>query len=430
MDHTSTQAYIAQLERKVQNLTKLVEVNGLLNNVLLRTDVNTDAVLSYMMDTAADLTESQGAAVLMWNETKQELRFTATNSSNRSAQSLIGKLVPTNSIAGYVVQEQRPIMVNDVSADPRHYGKLDAEIEFVTRSVLGVPLISNQRVVGVLEVVNKQKPPWTPADRSNLMLLAGQASIVIEVAQLLINLQHAYSELSELDKLKSDFIGIASHELRTPLGIILGYASFLQEDPDSTVRSQASKVVESALQLRRIIESMVNLRYIQQKSSDLKLEPHSLSVMIEDLRQDVTDLAQAGKCHFVFNCRDQSTDVLVDRIRIGMALMNIVNNAISFSPVDGTITIEAYVRSAREAIIRIHDQGIGIEPLEINNIFEEFYQVEDHMVRKHGGLGIGLSISRAVIQAHGGTIWAESAGVGHGATFNVTLPLVRPDGME
>jgi signal transduction histidine kinase len=430
MDHTSTQAYIAQLERKVQNLTKLVEVNGLLNNVLLRTDVNTDAVLSYMMDTAADLTESQGAAVLMWNETKQELRFTATNSSNRSAQSLIGKLVPTNSIAGYVVQEQRPIMVNDVSADPRHYGKLDAEIEFVTRSVLGVPLISNQRVVGVLEVVNKQKPPWTPADRSNLMLLAGQASIVIEVAQLLINLQHAYSELSELDKLKSDFIGIASHELRTPLGIILGYASFLQEDPDSTVRSQASKVVESALQLRRIIESMVNLRYIQQKSSDLKLELHSLSVLIEDLRQDVTDLAQAGKCHFVFNCRDQSTDVLVDRIRIGMALMNIVNNAISFSPVDGTITIEAYVRSAREAIIRIHDQGIGIEPLEINNIFEEFYQVEDHMVRKHGGLGIGLSISRAVIQAHGGTIWAESAGVGHGATFNVTLPLVRPDGME
>lgn len=430
MNHTSTQAYIAQLERKVQNLTKLVEVNGLLNNVLLRTDVNTDAVLSYMMDTAADLTESEGAAVLMWNETKQELRFTATNSSNRSAQSLIGKLVPMTSIAGYVVQEQRPVMVNDVTADPRHYGKLDQEIEFVTRSVLGVPLISNQRVVGVLEVVNKQNLPWTPADRSNLMLLAGQAAIVIEVAQLLINLQQAYSELSQLDKLKSDFIGIASHELRTPLGIILGYASFLQEDPDSTVRSQASKVVESALQLRRIIESMVNLRYMQQKSSDLKLEPHSLSVLLDDLRQDVTDLAQAGKCNFVFNCRDQSTDVLVDRIRMGMALMNIVNNAISFSPVDGTVTIEAYVRSAHEAIIRIHDQGIGIEPLEIDNIFEEFYQVEDHMVRKHGGLGIGLSISRAVIQAHRGTIWAESEGIGHGATFNVTLPLVRPDGIE
>ncbi|MFW5748144.1 MAG: ATP-binding protein [Chloroflexota bacterium] len=425
MERKITQDYVDRLEKRVANLTRLLEINNTLNSVLLRQDVGIDALLRYLMDAAVKLTDCEGASVLLWNEDHQKLYFAATSNQNEASKALIGKAVPLDSIAGTIFQEKRVVEVDNTANDPRHYNQVDESIQFKTRSLLGVPMISNNRVIGVLEVVNKHQLPWTQDDNHNLTMLAGEAAIAIEVGQLVIALQKANTELSELDKLKSDFIAIASHELRTPLGIILGYASFLQEAQDEAVSEQASKVMEGALRLRRIIESMINLRYLKQKPDELQREPIPLNVVVDDLRRDASSLMDASTYQINFHIDKPDVLVNVDRSRIAMALNNVLSNALSFSPPGGTVDVKAEIHENREVRLSVTDYGIGIEKEQLEAIFEEFYQVEDHMIRHHGGLGIGLSISRALVRVHGGRIWAESPGLGQGATFTIALPLVK-----
>lgn len=425
MDSKTSQNYMEQLEATVKNLNKLIEVNSVLNTALLSEDSRVDMLLSYLMNAAADITDSEAASVLLWDKNTQDLFFAATTTGPGASHDLIGKPVPLDSIAGTIFQEKRLIQVDDATKDPRHYDKVDEDIKFVTRSLLGVPMIAKNDVIGVLEVVNKRELPWTMEDRNNLSMLANEAAVAIDVARMVTELQRVNDELSELDKLKSDFIAIASHELRTPLGIILGYASFLEEADDEDTRGHASKVMASALQLRRIIDDMINLRYLKQKPSDLNREIVTLATILDDLQRDIRTLTNANHHKLEVVCHRGDAEVFVDRSRIAMALMNILNNATSFTPEGGSIKIEAKVPNNREVWISISDTGIGMEEDKLDKIFEEFFQVEDHMVRRHGGLGIGLSICRALVQVHGGRVWATSPGLHQGSTFTVSLPLAQ-----
>lgn len=424
-ENTHDDAYVATLEKKIDKLTQLLKVTTALNTFLLSGKSRLEALLSYLMDSAAEITESDAASVLLWNNQTHELFFAATNNNNDNTNDLIGKPVPLeSSVAGTILRERRALMIDDAINDPRVYTKVDEDLAFVTRSLMGVPMLSKNKVIGVLEVVNKRQLPWLEEDRSNLQLLADEAAVAIEVAQMVEQLRKMNEELNEVDKLKSDFIAIASHELRTPLSVILGYASFLQEEDDESVSAHATKVMNSALQLRSIIEDMINLRYLKQKQSELNREPMKLSQLVNDLQYDVLTLADSGGHELEILSEGEGT-VSVDRGRIGMALINILNNAISFSDPTGKITIRTYLPKPDEARISITDYGIGIPKDKLETIFEEFYQIEDHMVRHHGGLGIGLSIARALVKAHGGRMWAESDGLGKGATFTLTLPLTE-----
>lgn len=420
----SPEEYIAELERKVEVLTQLVEVNTVLNTALLSSTPRIEALLSYIMDAAATITGSEAASVLLWRTNTQELFFAATTSDNEQAKNLIGKSVPLDSVAGAIYTERKPVQVDDALKDSRIYTKVDEDIKFVTRSLLGVPMMSKSKVIGVLEVVNKKQLPWTEEDRTNLSILAEEAAIVIEVAQLVMAMQKANRDLAEVDKLKSDFIAIASHELRTPLGVILGYASFLQDSAtDSDMSDHASKVMASALQLRRIIEDMVNLRYLKEKPDEIKLDDMTIGYLLDAVVADSLSLANASNHQIITDVDDRSITIMVDQSRIVMALTNLMNNAIRFTPPGGKITIRTEVHNRKELWIRIIDSGIGMEKESLNRIFEEFFQVEDHMTGHHGGLGIGLSITKALIQNQHGRIWAESEGLGKGSTFIVALPI-------
>ncbi|MCL4256493.1 MAG: sensor histidine kinase, partial [Anaerolineae bacterium] len=207
---------------------------------------------------------------------------------------------------------------------------------------------------------------------------------------------------------------------------IMGYASFLQEEDDESVSEQASKVMESAMQLRRIIDAMINLRYLKQKTEQLQRESMPLGAIMDDLKHDTLAVTSSRTHQLEFVMKDVETRIYVDRTRLLMALNNLLNNAVTYTPAGNKITITGQLNStAQEAIISIQDTGIGIENHQLERIFKEFYQVEDHMVRRYGGLGIGLSIAQAVIEAHHGRVWAESDGLGKGATFFVALPLAE-----
>ncbi|HVU12502.1 MAG TPA: GAF domain-containing sensor histidine kinase [Phototrophicaceae bacterium] len=415
-----TDKRIADLEHKVAILTRLSEINTVLSSTL-----KLKPLLNSIMEAAVEIVDSEAASVLLWDHKTNDLRFAATT-TGAGGQALIGKPVPLEgSIAGTVLRENRPVSVDDVLKDSRHYGGIDRATDFMTRSVLGVPMRSRNRVIGVLEAVNKRADHWTQDDLNYLTIVASQAAVAIESAQLVAALQKANEELNQLDKLKSDFIAIASHELRTPLGVILGYTSFLQETQDEEVRDLASKVVASALQLRRIIEDLTNLRYMEQNEGDLNREAVPLGEFLNDIVHDMLPLVEAKHHRLQYAPPPPEVKVSIDRIRMGMALTNVLNNALRFTPENGRIVVQTDLRGDHEVWVTVTDTGIGLARDQTERIFERFYQVEDHMTRKNGGMGIGLSIARAMVEAHGGRIWATSNGLNQGSTFTITMPLAE-----
>lgn len=413
------QETITELENKIATLTRLMHVSTKLNSTL-----HIDDLLTQIMDAAADITNCESASVLLWNSNTRELVFTATTTD--WAHDIIGKSVPLEgSIAGTIMQERRVVQVDDTSSDPRHYTGIQEDGNFVIRSLMGVPMTVKKRLIGVLEVVDKRELPWTDDDQQYLSALASQAAVAIENAQLITELKRANDELSQLDKLKSDFIAIASHELRTPLGIILGYASFLQDQKEPKTRQHAQKVMKSALKLRKITEDLTNLRHLQQNPKSLQLATLTVEQLLEDAHFDVLAMLDAKGQKLHVTPPPETLYVHIDRSRLVMALTNLLANAIEFTEENGHITMHAEPRSD-EVWIHVTDKGIGIEAEQLDRIFDQFYQVENHLTRNHEGLGIGLSIAQALVEAHGGRIWATSDGLGAGSTFTIALPLASP----
>ncbi|MCB9452963.1 MAG: GAF domain-containing sensor histidine kinase [Anaerolineaceae bacterium] len=410
---------MTQLKEKITILQRLAEISLVLNSTLELPDL-----LGYLMDAAARITGSEAASVLLWDKTTRELRFAATT-TDQTDINLIGQPVPLEgSIAGVIMQRQTPMQVDDTLSDPRHYTKTDQDNQFQTRSLLGVPMVSRTDVIGVLEVVNKHQLPWTEDDRDYLSVLAAQAAVAIESAQLVEALRKANRELSEIDALKNQFIALASHELRTPLAVVLGYASFLSESAEGETGDHVKKLMAAGLQLRDIIEDLTNLRYLQQNVAELQRGDIPLTDIIYDACKDANTLIDAKGHTLSLDLPTRSIRLYVDQVRLEMALANIINNAARFTPENGKITIKAEKRSD-EVWISITDTGIGLEPEHLDLIFNQFYQVESPMTRTYGGLGIGLSIARAMVEAHSGRIWATSPGLNQGTTITIALPLAK-----
>lgn len=414
----SSAQYLGDAAR-VQKLSRLVEVSLVINSTL-----DLEPLLRYIMDTAAEITGSQSASILLIDAKTQELHFMAFNTEDDAVQSHLKRIpVPLNdSIAGAVVLENRPIVLDDVNTHPRHFRKADDSSGFQTYSLLGIPMRIKDRVIGVLEAVNKIGDGWTEDDQTYLEILASQAAVAIENASLITRLRTAYHELSQLDKMKNDFIAIASHELRTPLSVILGYASFLKDEAQGEASEHAEAVLNSALRMRQLIEDMTNLRYLKIGEGELERTVVPVVDMMMMAAGDVQSMAEANGHRLEYATPGYDLALKVDKGKIVMALTNILNNAIKFTSKSGTIRFGCQTHD-NEVWLVVQDEGIGIPKDQYERIFEEFYQVADHMTRKHNGMGLGLAIAKAVIQAHRGRIWVQSAGENKGSTFYISLPL-------
>lgn len=410
-------------------LTNFVRQNAIFQRLLeislaLNSTLALKPLLSEILTATCEIVDSEAASLLLYVTNADELRFVASNTPGENHEALLGTAVPVEgSVAGQIARENRPIIIQNADQDERIYRSVDIRIGFHTRSLLGVPMHVKGKVIGVLEALNKRSGSWTEEDARYATILASHAAVAIQNARQTEALRKAYAELDKLDKLKTDFIAIASHELRTPLSVILGYASFLKEDAQGKVSELASAVLNSALQLRSIIEDMTNLRFLHQGTLETHRENLSAAQVVRTALGELQALAQAKGQRLVLDL-EQDAPICVDRAKIGMALVNVLNNAVKFTPQGGEIRISLEQRR-REVWIRVADSGIGIPPDLLDKVFEEFFQAEDHMTRRHNGMGIGLSIARGMVEAHGGRIWAESGGTGHGSVFTIALPLAE-----
>ncbi len=403
-------------DQRIRQLEKLVEISLTLNST-----ANLEDLLQFIIKTATEILDCEAASILLFDERRNRLFFAAATSGSDSRKMTLIPVPIDGSLAGTIFREGQPIRLNDVSQDPRHFSGVGQQINFETRSLLGVPMRIRDKGVGVLEALNKTNGSFSSADEHLLSVLASQAAVAIYNARLIQALQKAYEDLSETDRLKSNFLALASHELRTPLGIIIGYASFLQEDQEGEVSDSAERVLAAASQMRSVIDAMTSLQLLQAKGMTFKPRVVPIQQVLNAAYAEIRPLAEEMHHQVIFDLPAISLLVTADPEKLTPALVNLMHNAIRFTPSGGTITIGAAQKSGNVAVW-ITDTGIGLAADQLGKIFQEFYQVEPHTTRRFGGLGIGLTIAKGLIETQGGRIWAESAGLGHGTTLKVLVP--------
>jgi len=404
------------LQRQTEKLSRILEISQQLTSTL-----SLEPLLQQIIVAATELTDTEAASIMLYDEKQGELRFAAATGAN--AEQLPRKTVPIEgSVAGAIWKTRRAMLITQADQDPRHYDRIDQAIDFRTRSILGVPMSIKERCIGVLEALNKcGDAPFTEEDAQVLSTLAAQAAVAIQNAQLVSALQSAYKKLGELDKLKSDFIAIASHELRTPLGLVLGYASMLKDETGGAAAEKLNVVVQSALHLRELIEDMVNLRHLEMGETALQLTTFDIQDLVRSVCADCDSLATAKRQTISVQLPSEPIQICADRAQITIVLNNLLTNAVKFTPDGGHIVVRADPGEG-DTWISVADSGVGIPPADLERIFERFYQVEPHLTRRQGGMGLGLPIAKEMVELHGGRIWAESV-VGKGSRFTFTLPL-------
>ncbi len=224
--------------------------------------------------------------------------------------------------------------------------------------------------------------------------------------------------------MKSDFIAIASHELRTPLGLILGHATFIKDFVPDKYQEQMEVIIRSALRLKEIIEDMSAIAHRDQGQSLVRRESFSMSELIKSVSKRFMVTAKNKQIEFSYDVpQDDRLRVEGDKEKIDVVLTNLVRNAVAFTDEGGQVGIKAE-ESGGYVQVFVVDTGIGIPASEIERVFERFYQVESHLTRKHGGMGLGLSIAKAMVEMHNGQIWCESK-EGVGSLFCFTLPVTE-----
>ncbi len=410
---------VTALAQQTAQLKRILEISQTLAGTF-----DLAEVLRLILAAATELTDTETGSILLLDQSGSELYFAATSSPQRD-QLMQLRVPAVGSLAGSILVAGKPMVVEDVQRDPRHYVGVDQKIDFQSRSLLGVPLMLRDKSIGVLEALNKHGgEPFSDEDGQLLMTLAAQAAVAIENAQLVTSLKKAYRQLNEIDQLKSDFIAIASHELRSPLGLILGYAAMLKEDASTDTVQQLDVVLQAALRLRGLIDDMVNLQQVGEGRTKLNLEEFTLQDAIQSAVQALKDLFTTKEQAVVIDAPSQPLRVKADRAKITLALNNLLNNAIKFTPREGRIAISAE-ESNGEVQVHVADTGAGISEADQSMIFDQFYQVEPHLTRKHGGLGLGLAIAKGMIDLHGGRIWCESV-LGYGSRFSFAFPIGGP----
>jgi two-component system phosphate regulon sensor histidine kinase PhoR len=239
---------------------------------------------------------------------------------------------------------------------------------------------------------------------------------------------HDITRLKQLEKIRQDFVANVSHELRTPLTTIKGYAETLLEG--ALKEDQAFQFVQVIKRhtdrLTKIVEDLLMLSRIETKEFQLKMEAIPLRDFIDDVVEFVKEPAEKKKISLSRNEILSSLAVQADRSYLEQILINLLDNAIKYTPEGGRVTVSAIEKDSKEIQFSVEDNGIGIPKEDLSRIFERFYRVDKGRSKELGGTGLGLSIVKHLVQAHGGRVWVESQ-IGKGSTFYLTLPKRREE---
>ena len=397
-------------------------INRLLNVIqTLSESLEFESFLQTIVGEVCELTSSETASILRYDSTADVLVFAAAPAIQ--LEFLRGVQVPLEgSAAGWTFRHALPLVLQNTAEDLRHYKEVDRLTGMHTRSLLAAPLMFRGGPMGVIEAVNKTGDAhYTEDDVIILETLAAVTAFAIHTNELQGQVDHAYGEMASLDRLKSDFVAITSHELRTPLGLILGHATFLRELVGTEYHEQLDLIIRNATRLKEIVDNLASVDNYQSGAARVRQRKVSMGPLVQDVVESFHEEARRKDVELSMRIGAGGLAVEGEAGKIEVALSHLVRNAILFTDSGGHVLVTAeavpgYVK------VTVVDDGVGIPEQDLERIFERFYQVEAHLTRRHGGMGLGLSVAKAMVEMHGGRIWAESI-EGGGSRFIFLLPV-------
>ncbi len=357
---------------------------------------------------------------------------------------------------------------NEYPAHPGHDPRLVRWVPLT--ACMAAPLRVRARLLGVL-TLDQIRPGhrFSGEELRLLETLAAQAAIVIENARLyeerrLAALQleatveartrelaAANQQLAEASRRKSEFLAAMSHELRTPLNAVIGFAELLRERGDTVPPEKRSRYLEhiyrSGKHLLQLISDILDLSKVEAGKLTLQPEPVPVPIVLEDILVIARGLATKKGQTITAEIAPSLPPLHADPVRFKQILFNLLSNAVKFTPEGGTILVTARKLESEQARtlhglpasqpsslpagefleVAVRDTGVGIRPEDLPRLFQEFSQLETTQAQKHEGTGLGLALTKRLVELHGGKIWAESEGLGKGSRFTVLLPFHGPE---
>jgi signal transduction histidine kinase len=373
---------------RIDHLERLLEVvRG------LTTAPDLESFLQTIISEAIELTNSELASILEYDETAAELRFLAMHWFQRDLLRPVG--VPlSGSAAGWVYRRGQPLIIQDTKLDQRHFKVVDHVTKHETHSLVAVPLMVRGEVVGVLEALNKKdEAHYTEHDLAILETLGALAAQAMQNANLQRRVRATSIELAELERLKTDFIAITSHELRTPLGLILGHSTFLRELAGEQYGEQLDTIIRNATRLKEIVENLADVDNIQTGAARIRHQKVSLTKIAEEVTLLFQD--EADSRNITLRCETGTAACYVDadEAKLSIALSNLVKNSLQFTEAGGHVTVKVQ-EDVGHFRVSVSDDGIGIPAKDLPRVFERFFQVETHLTRRYGGMGLGPPLQK------------------------------------
>ena len=419
---------LIRMKRRIAELERVLEISQ-----ELISDLALVPLLKKVLLTAAALTNSDAASILLPADRAAELRF--LTSIGGGAGRLVASDIPVpvaSSIAGTILAQRKPVIVADAQNDLRVYKEVDLQTGYTTRTLLGMPLQLGDRCIGVLSVLNKRDRAFFSQDDVDLLMpLAAQATIAIENARMYRQvLDHAErleervqtrtSELSARNEELEAFDHTVAHDLKNPLSLVVGYAQVMEEDigtvSDAELRGYTRSIVRNSLKMGDIIDALLLLSGVRAQ------EPEITAL---DMAR-IVDSVQGRQAYLI---KDRGAEIIPPK-NFPSALgygpwveevwANYVSNAIKYGGTPPRVELGATKQADGMTRFWVHDNGAGLKAEDRKRLFRRFERLEYAHIRGHG---LGLSIVQRIIERLGGEVGVESAGVpGQGCTFYFTLP--------
>jgi signal transduction histidine kinase len=419
------QARTAELTRSVQELQALGEVSRALSSTL-----DLDTVLATIVSRAVELSGSYSGIVYEFDEGREHFHARATHRITAEQLDVLRE-APIRLGEGAVGRAgmiREPVQVADIE---REWELVAPQVRTLhvregTQSLLAVPLVREERVLGGLVILRKERGAFSPEIIATLQTLAAQSALAIQNARLFSESAEKSRQLEAASQHKSEFLANMSHELRTPLNAIIGFSEVLIEKMFGEINEKQQEylndILVSGQHLLSLINDILDLSKIEAGRMELDLSDFHLPTTVDDALLLMRERAGRRGISLVLerNVDGRVTEIRADQRKVKQVLLNLVSNAVKFTPEGGRIDVRAGIVDGM-AEISVTDTGVGIAPEDHGAVFEEFRQV-GKADKNAEGTGLGLALCQKFVELHGGRIWVQSQ-VGVGSTFTFTIPL-------
>ena len=404
----------AHLARQLADLQRLHQLG-----MRLSAHVELATLLQEVLSAVCELQRASVGLLMLFDADRRELQMVASVGLSAEQVKRVPRIPFGVGPCGLAVSERRAVIVKDLQRETRLGldGAFAAAAGYRAASCFPLQARTGQ-IVGAIATYFPKPRARSEREVQLVELYGAQASEFIESARL-------YSEMREANRLKDEFLATLSHEIRTPLNAVLGWTRVLALDgpiPGDDRRARALQAIERNSRIQaQLVDDLLDVSTIVTGKMRLSFEPVNLVAIVDAALDTVRPTIEAKRLHLLCELAGD-VGVFGDPGRLQQVVWNLLANAVRLTPEGGQIRVRLETTDS-EARIVISDTGVGIAPEFLPHVFERFRQADSRLARDHRGLGLGLAIVRYVVEAHGGSVRAESAGIGRGATFTVALPL-------